>query len=133
MAEHAPITLALFWSKVAIPDETTNCWEWTRTLSESGYGRFRRHGKWYLAHRFSYEQMKGPIPEGMVVRHMCHNRLCCNPLHLKIGTAKDNAQDALDAGRFAQGTVNGNAKLKPADIVHIRRNPENLKARDLAK
>jgi len=133
MADFSPITTALFWSKVSIPVNPTDCWEWQETKSHNGYGRFRRHGKWTFSHRYSYEHLRGPIPEGMVIRHMCHNRLCCNPMHLEVGTPKDNAQDAIEAGRFSLGTVNGNAKLTPDDIVHIRRNPDKLKSRELAE
>jgi len=63
---------------------------------------------------------------------MCHNRLCCNPAHLAPGTAKDNAQDAVEAGRFTRGTVNGNSKLTDGDIVAIRRNVDKLTTRELA-
>lgn len=133
MAELPPITTALFWSKVVIPDNPTDCWVWTRTRNDNGYGRFMISPHWVAAHRFAYEQFKGPIPEGMQIRHMCHNRLCCNPSHLEVGTAKDNAQDAVNAGRNSKGETHGNSKLTSADVIQIRQNPERLKTVELAK
>ncbi len=133
MADVSPITTALFWSKVRIPDNPTDCWEWQSTLNDGGYGRMSRNGKWLPAHRFAYKQLKGDIPEGLQIRHMCHNRKCCNPAHLEVGTQKDNAQDAVDAGRHPHGRTNGNSKLTDAAILHIRRNPERLKSYQLAE
>jgi hypothetical protein len=42
----------------------------------------------------------GEAPEGQQVRHLCHNRLCCNPLHLLYGTPTENRQDSVRAGRL---------------------------------
>jgi DNA-binding transcriptional regulator YiaG len=132
MAVDSPTTLAFFWSKVSIPEQRADCWEWEATLTETGYGRFWLAPRWLLAHRFAYEQLKGPIPDGMQIRHLCHNRRCCNPAHLATGTAKENAQDAIDAGRFTRGTTNGNAKLQEPDVIAIRQNPARLTTKQLA-
>lgn len=132
MADLSPITLAVFWSKVAIPENRSECWEWQSTRSEKGYGRFSVDGRWISAHRLSYELVNGPIGDGLIVRHMCHNPRCCNPNHLASGTSKDNAQDAIEAGRFTRGTVNGNSKLTDEMVLYIRQNPDKLKGRDLA-
>lgn len=133
MADNSPITAALFWSKVRIPDRRADCWEWTGTRNGNGYGRAWMDSKWVAAHRHSYIQFKGPVPDGLHVRHLCHNRLCCNPDHLDVGTAKENAQDSIDAGRFIRGAASGNAKLTDADVIAIRQNPTQLKTRELAE
>ena len=49
---------------------------------KNGYGRIQYKNHPTLAHRFMYEQMVGPIPEGMTLDHLCRNRLCINPAHL---------------------------------------------------
>lgn len=133
MATITPITTALFWSKVRVPENQVDCWEWTVGTNANGYGRYCSGSRKIAAHRFAYELVKGPVPDGLVVRHLCHNRLCCNPNHLAAGTSKDNAQDAIEAGRFTRGSVNGNSKLNDEAVVYIRQNPDRLKGRDLAR
>lgn len=133
MADMSPITLALFWSKVAIPANHADCWLWTGTQNDTGYGRFRIASRWAAAHRYAYKALKGPIPDGMQVRHLCHNRLCCNPMHLEIGTAKENIQDSVVAGRHPHGGTNGNAKLGNEAVIYIRQNPDRLTGNQLAE
>lgn len=61
--------------------------------------RVRRYGKDMLLHRWVYEEMFGPIPDGMVLLHKCDNSLCINPEHLQVGTQKENVHDMIDKGR----------------------------------
>lgn len=42
------------------------------------YGYFWFEKKNHLAHRFIYEQMVGPIPEGLTIDHLCRNTKCVN-------------------------------------------------------
>jgi hypothetical protein len=65
------------------------CWNWTASLSR-GYGRFTVNGKNIYAHRWSYQQTNGEIPEGMVLDHLCSNRRCVNPEHLEVVTQSEN-------------------------------------------
>ena len=59
----------------------------------AGYGQMPSNPVSRLAHRWAYTHFYGPIPKGMVVMHECDVRLCCNPLHLKLGTQTDNLND----------------------------------------
>lgn len=85
-----------FWVKV---DTSGECWEWAASKFRTGYGQFTINGHPVSAHRFAYMDTFGPIPHGLMVRHSCDNRLCCNPRHLSLGTAQDNMDDKVSRGR----------------------------------
>ena len=55
-----------------------------------GYGVFCHNGLTLKAHRYSYEELIGPIPEGLVIDHLCRDRACVNPYHLEPVTSREN-------------------------------------------
>jgi len=126
MAKLSPLETACFWSRVTVLEDN-DCWEW-REHTDNGYGRFRGA----RAPRVAYEFAKGPIPDGMLVRHTCDNPRCCNPFHLILGTNSDNMQDALARGRFAIGPRHGNTRLTQEQADYIRQNPDGLTGKALA-
>jgi len=79
-----------FWSKV---DKTDQCWVWLGAISSSGYGMIRIDRKYHLVHRLSYANHAKGVPEGMVVDHMCHNKICVNPQHLRLTTHGQNHEN----------------------------------------
>ncbi|MBX3002774.1 MAG: HNH endonuclease [Anaerolineales bacterium] len=110
-----------FWSKVD-KGAIEECWNWTGAKQTKGYGSFGvGPGKTQLAHRVAYMLKEGPIPRGLVIMHICDNRLCCNPRHLKVGTIADNNHDAISKGRNAIGERNGNSKLTEEQVKDIRK------------
>jgi hypothetical protein len=76
-----------FWPKV---DAFGDCWEWTRSKNKGGYGQFRFKGRSYLAHKYAYESLVGPIPDGLELDHRCRNHGCVNPDHLEAVTRRVN-------------------------------------------
>lgn len=44
-----------------------------------------------MFHRFIFRAHKGPIPDGYDVDHMCSNRACCNPEHLRAMEGGEHA------------------------------------------
>lgn len=67
-----------FFSKVR---QQGDCWSFTSVGAE-GYGQFHVNRLPKLAHRWAYEYLVGPIPEGLHLDHLCRNRACVNPAHL---------------------------------------------------
>lgn len=66
------------------------CWLWTGVIQAGGYGRFRTQNRGHMAHRWLYEQLVGPIPEGMQLDHLCRVRNCVRPDHLEPVTPREN-------------------------------------------
>lgn len=80
-----------FEAKYRVNTET-GCWEWTAAIFKQGYGYglFTVAGKSRGAHRVSYELHVGPIPDGLVIDHLCRNPRCVNPAHLEAVTQAVN-------------------------------------------
>jgi hypothetical protein len=73
---------ARFWPKVNVRG-IDDCWLWKGGLTGVGYGQFWNPPRAVGAHRFIYEMLVGPIPEGLHIDHLCRNRRCVNPAHLE--------------------------------------------------
>lgn len=104
----------------SIPEPNSGCWIWTGSLGKFGYGQIMMPGgKPRRAHKVSYEVHKGPVPQGLDVRHTCDMRCCINPDHLLVGTRKQNMQDAEYRGRVASGFKLPQTKLTRRQIEEI--------------
>lgn len=88
------------WRKL-FPMES-GCWLWAGVTFGNGYGEIKAHGVNTLLHRFVYERLIGPIPNGAYVCHSCDVKLCANPAHLWAGTAADNNRDMVAKDRHFQ-------------------------------
>ena len=97
-----PDRVDYFRERVALAGDN-ECWEWQGSMMASGYGRMylgKRGnkpvaGKWStLAHRMAYSLWRGPIPDGLVIDHLCRTRSCCNPSHMEPVTQAENARRA---------------------------------------
>lgn len=70
------------------------CWEWVASLDGNGYGQINEGGRGrpLPAHRVVYEMVRGPIPEGLYVDHLCRNPRCVKPSHLEPVTHAENVR-----------------------------------------
>jgi hypothetical protein len=90
-----------FWAKVDRSGPHDDCWMWMACIV-GGYGQFAvAHGKRVRPHRFAWESAHGPIPTGMIIDHLCRNRACVNPLHMRLCTHAENltAPGAMTSNR----------------------------------
>ncbi len=118
---HRPLVPATvrFWAKVK---KTDGCWLWQGATHNRGHGTFGDIPHHTMpAHRFAWQDVNGPIPNGLFVCHSCDNPPCVRPDHLFLGTAKDNSVDAERKGRLyhGRGEQHYAAKLRDADIPVI--------------
>lgn len=109
-----------FWRNVdQAPGDA--CWNWKLSRFQAdGYGKASKSvdGKTVTraAHRVAWEHTHGPIPAGSKVLHSekCGtNKLCCRPDHLRLGSNKENTEDARKLGRLKPN------KLNPEKAVRI--------------
>jgi hypothetical protein len=83
---------------------TPTCWIW-KGVREGGYGGIYDRKQRYQAHRISYMLHVGPIPEGLVIDHLCRNTRCVNPDHLEAVTEQVNILRGLGTSSvFARKT-----------------------------
>jgi len=94
---------AAFWSNV---EKGPGCWEWLGSKVK-GHGRTGVEGVTVYAHRYSWELVNDPIPEGMEIDHKCHNRGCVNPDHLRVVTPKQNNENRAGANPNSKSGVRG--------------------------
>lgn len=71
-------------------DHQSGCREWGASLDVGGYGTLSINGRTTKAHRASYEEFVGPIPNGLFLDHLCRNRKCIEPTHLEPVTIREN-------------------------------------------
>jgi hypothetical protein len=71
--------------------KTETCWIWDGGRAGTGYGLFHSEsGKTVPAHRYAYELLRGAIPAGLELDHLCRVRDCVNPDHLELVTHAEN-------------------------------------------
>lgn len=108
MSDHNSKTVhRRFWEKVDqgeldfIDKDGQNlgkCWEWSGGTNEHGYGCFQakqgntvKNGRIRVySHIYAFQEVRGPIPQGLVLDHLCRNRRCVHPKHLEVVTRKEN-------------------------------------------
>lgn len=106
-------------------DLSTPCDESPSRSGKGGYGTERRSGSAKLMHRIAYAEHRGVSLEsldGVMVRHLCHNSTCRNPLHLAAGSNKDNCADTKHSNRLAtvRGEKKANAILTESRVLSAR-------------
>ena len=114
----------------SIPEPNSGCLLWTGHVDVYGYGVLKTGGRPQKAHRLAWQEVRGPIPEGLCVCHKCDVRSCINPDHLWLGTQAENTHDRQRKGRqrFAHGETHYKSRLTLDDVRAIRASSESQRA-----
>jgi hypothetical protein len=79
-----------FW-KYVMPEPNSGCWLWLGKHNKiNDYGFFYFNGRFHTAQRAAWILLRGPIPDGMQIDHLCRNPACVNPDHLEPVTKEVN-------------------------------------------
>lgn len=89
-----------------------DCWEYNGCTNNYGYCLIMVNRKLQYAHRLAYEYHNGAIPEGMTVDHLCFNRKCINPAHLRLLSPSDNAKRHRQSQRKEYCLICGEKKVQ---------------------
>jgi hypothetical protein len=112
-----------FFAGLDKASSSIGCWLYTKHIHDDGYG-WAASGvncRPDRAHRVAWRYTHGAIPAGKYVLHHCDVRHCCNPDHLYLGDARQNAADKMARGRDrSRGTHNHWAKLTDDQVRQIR-------------
>lgn len=80
------------WAKIEL--RPSGCWQWMGATGDYGYGRVSQLKKTWLSHRYTWTRLRGPIPDGLELDHLCRNPGCVNPDHLEPVTHLENMRRA---------------------------------------
>lgn len=58
------------------------CLIWTANVDTRGYGYLKVNYKGLKVHRLMYQYHHGEIPKGVIIKQVCENKLCIEPVHL---------------------------------------------------
>ncbi len=103
------------------------CWIWKGSPDKLGYCRITFRGKRQMAHRFAYEFLIGPFPEGLEPDHLCRNRSCVNPDHIEPVTHAVNMARSLNPNNIAHETrICRRGHPQTAETSYVSRRGETI-------
>lgn len=116
LPEILPEWVDRFWARV---DKGTDdeCWIWTGSANNHGYGTVTVFGRCYVAHRLAYLIATGRDPGASEIDHRCFTPGCVNPAHLRLATRKQNVEHRQGANRNSKTGVRG---VSPRDDGKFR-------------
>ena len=111
---------SFFYRDVVIKE---GCWEWKGFVDKDGYPRVICRPDYgpNRASRASVIIHNGFFDKHLKVIHLCDNKRCTNPEHLRLGTSQENSTDMVLKKRQALGSKNGNSKLDEEKVLEIKK------------
>ena len=137
-ANRRPALAVRFGANVK-PLDLESCWEYGGTIRAGLRGQIRDGRRVKLAHRVSFELAHGyGSADGLDVCHRCDNPICVNPVHLWLGSRRENPHDMRRKGRgnWQVGGIGAtavsftDAELSEAELVVARWSSAIERARD---
>lgn len=84
------------WAK--FERQPNGCWLWTASTTRDGYPMLSSTAhRTVHVHRWIYETLVEPIPDGYEVDHLCRTPACVNPAHLEAVTGEENRRRKHEA------------------------------------
>jgi hypothetical protein len=117
-----------FWAKVDMSAGADACWPWMAAIqTNTGYGVFGITSRQNVrAHRMAYELTTGEVLGDKQIDHICLNRGCVNPKHLRPVTKKQNMEHRAGAQRNSTTGARGVTRAPNgrwlAQVQHNRKN-----------
>lgn len=124
-------------SRYAIEDRGfgSPCWIWQGNITSTGYGQTHYKGKPSKPHRVFYQEMVGPIGDGLTIDHLCRQKDCVNPTHLEPVTAAENLRRQFRSGSGSPA-INASLthckhghELSGSNVYHPPKNPTHRQCR----
>lgn len=115
--------LTRIFSKIKVT--AAGCWEWQGKRNKGGYGSLKFRGRDENIHRVVYAWAVEPLPRRIsgqktpqIDHIVCSNPPCCNPVHLKLVTPKENSLRSNNAAALnSRKTHCLNGHLLPLEAV----------------
>ena len=113
--------------ETGLPSE---CWIWTGSSNNAGYGQIKFNGATWNTHRLAYHLRVEKLPkpgkvqkaddetDREILDHLCETRLCCNPNHLEKIDQSTNVKRGARHRRTQPGGL-----LQPEDLLEELKGP----------
>jgi hypothetical protein len=106
---------------VKLPRDPADCWTWLGNTTDAGVPQKQFDGKPMLARRWLWQQLFGPIRDGLVISPSCGNAGCVNPHHLRMTTQADAVRGGVQAS------------LMPDQVRQIKAHPADDRSANVAR
>ena len=98
------------------------CLVWTgASYPETGYGQIRADGRPQRVHVYAWTCVNGPVPDGFMLDHRCHNRLCVELTHLRLATRLQNNTNKSKARSDSRTGIRGVSRHGNGYRVSVKR------------
>ena len=112
-------------------ERSSGCWKWAASHTKTGYARINFEGKQWRVHRLVFELQHGAVEAVVEIDHICGNRGCVNPNHLRAVSHKQNAENRIGAQPGTKSGVRGVCweETRQAWFANVKNNGHNYRSK----